>query len=139
MQLVAALEERQALEETEDFNHGHVSCSAAASCQGWLWRRGTGKLGTWSRRFVRVADGQLQQMGAGADAVNLVTCRVKMAVDNDRRNCFSVITPNGNDWLLQAMSAADREVWAKAIEVACFPPLWRVPFTHPQRPRLCAC
>ncbi len=34
VQLAAALEERQALEETDDFNHGHVTATAAASCQG---------------------------------------------------------------------------------------------------------
>lgn len=53
----------------------------------------------WSRRFFRIAQGQLQQVG-GDEMVPLVTARVKPVIEADRRNCFVVIGP-GCEVLLQ--------------------------------------
>ncbi len=102
-QAAAAREEaaqRQALEGGDSFCGGAV-CHGNF-LQGWLWQRSPGKLGMWTRRCFRVADGMLRAVGDGdgGAAVPLVTARVKVCSEPDRRNCFSVVGP-GDDLLLQ--------------------------------------
>ena len=138
LQAVAAAAEaaqRQALESSDSF------CGAAAVCggqlQGWLWQRAPGKLGGWTRRFFRVADGQLRAAGEGEGgaAVPLVTARVRACAEPDRRHCFSVVGPS-DELLLQvreekakqnkkcsdavvrqAASPQEAALWQRALEL----------------------
>lgn len=83
--------ERRALESSDAWPGAAVCHSSFL--QGWLWHRSGGKLGAWSRRFLRVKDGVLRTVGEGeSTAMALVTARVKPCVgEADRRRCFSVV------------------------------------------------
>jgi hypothetical protein len=84
--------------------------------EGYLWRKGSGFTKSWLRRYFRITNYKLCYLQDGngnvRGEVDLLTTSVKPVPDPDRRNCFTVISPDGKKtYVLQAMTPWDMEEW----------------------------
>jgi len=90
---------------------------------GYLFKRGSNKFRSWSRRWFILSSNQLvyqsQSESKAEDYVivadDLRICTVKYAEDLERRFCFEVVTPI-RSCMLQADSEALRKKWLAYLE-----------------------
>ncbi|KAL1463634.1 hypothetical protein WDU94_015371, partial [Cyamophila willieti] len=126
VKLEKTLNERHTLVNSEDLVGSSVICSHDPTkpkprMQGYLFKRTTNAFKTWNRRWFYLNDKQLvYRKRSGEEHATIMEedmrlCSVRPALDQERRFCFEVISPNKSH-MVQADSEESYRAWIQALQ-----------------------
>ncbi|KAI5752132.1 hypothetical protein M8J77_014124 [Diaphorina citri] len=128
VKLQKKLHARHSLVNSEDLVLPSNGTGASEKCgpggrrmQGYLFKRTTNAFKTWNRRWFYLNDKQLvYRKRSGEEHATIMEedmrlCSVRPALDQERRFCFEVISPNKSH-MVQADSEESYHAWIQALQ-----------------------
>uniref|UniRef100_A0A8D8UGT9 Arf-GAP with coiled-coil, ANK repeat and PH domain-containing protein 2 n=1 Tax=Cacopsylla melanoneura TaxID=428564 RepID=A0A8D8UGT9_9HEMI len=126
VKLGKTLNERHSLVNSDDLVPNSIISSQVTTkprprMQGYLFKRTTNAFKTWNRRWFYLNDKQfVYRKRSGEEHATIMEedmrlCSVRPALDQERRFCFEVISPNKSH-MVQADSEESYRAWIQALQ-----------------------